>query len=43
MYDSLTREYSNGNQQVNFDEIRSWSMRSLEIINKALFSLSKGN
>ena len=43
MYDALTREYSHGNQQVDLDEIRSWSMRNLEVINKALFNLSKGH
>lgn len=42
MYDALTREYSHGNHQaINLDEVREWSMRNLEVINKALFSLTK--
>lgn len=40
MYDALTRENSYGNKQaVDLDEVREWSMRNLEILNKALFSL----
>ena len=39
MYDALTREYSNGNKEaVDLDEIREWSMRSLEAINKAIYT-----
>ena len=42
MYDALTREYSNGNKEaVDLDEIREWSMRSLEAINKAIFTFQK--
>jgi len=42
MYDALTREYISGNTQaVELDEVREWSMRNLEMTNKALFSLSK--
>ena len=41
MYDALIREYVSGNKQaVEPDEVREWSMRNLETINKALFSLS---
>ena len=40
MYAALTREYSHGNREaVDLDEVREWSMRNLEVINKALFSL----
>lgn len=40
MYDALTRESSYGNKQaVDLDEVREWSMRNLEVLNKALFSL----
>ena len=40
MYDALTREYGNGNREaVDLDEVREWSMRNLEVINKALFSI----
>ena len=42
MYDALIREYVSGNKQaVEPDEVREWSMRNLETINKALFSLSQ--
>ena len=42
MYDALTREFANGNKEaVDLDEVREWSMRNLEIINKALFSFQK--
>ena len=42
MYDALTREYTNGNREaVDLDEVREWSMRNLEVINKALFSVQK--
>ena len=42
MYDALTREYGNGNREaVDLDEVREWSMRNLEVINKALFSIQK--
>lgn len=42
MYDALTREFANGNKEaVDLDEVREWSMRNLETINKALFSFQK--
>ena len=42
MYDALTREFCNGNREaVDLDEVREWAMRNLEVINKALFGLSK--
>lgn len=40
MYDSLTREYLNGNEQaVDLSEVREWAIRSLETLNKALYSV----
>ena len=42
MYDALTREHVNGNKEaVDLDEVREWSMRNLETINKAIFSIEK--
>lgn len=39
MYDALTREFRNGNKEaVDLDEVREWSMRSLEAVNRALFT-----
>lgn len=40
MYDALVREYAGGNKEaVELDEVREWSIRSLETISKALFSI----
>ena len=43
MYDSLVREVIDcGNPDaVSLDEVREWSMRSIEAINRAVFDLSK--
>ena len=42
MYDALTREYNGGNKDaVDLDEVREWSIRSLEAVNKAVLSLQK--
>ena len=42
MYYALVREVQNGNREaVDLDEVREWSMRNLELINKALFSFQK--
>ena len=42
MYDALLREMKNGTKgAANAGEIREWSMRSLEAINRAMFTFQR--